>query len=155
MQALVFRDGRVQVVHDYPDPQPQGDEVLIKVRRAGICSTDLEIVKGYMGFTGVLGHEFVGEVIKGPKDLTGKRVVGEINCVCGKCDMCQSGLSNHCRQRQVVGISGHDGVFAEKLVLPRRNVHVLPDAVDDDRAVFVELLAAAFQIVKQLSLIHI
>ncbi len=149
MQALVFREGRVQVVTNYPEPKPASDDVLIKVRRAGICATDLEIVKGYMGFSGVMGHEFVGEVLKGPKELLGKRVVGEINCVCGKCDMCQSGLSNHCRQRQTIGIAGHDGAFAEKLVLPRRNVHILPDTVDDDRAVFVEVLAAAYQIVKQ------
>ena len=102
MQALTFSNGKVEYKLSYPQPQVASDEVLIAVKLAGICATDLEIIKGYMGFSGVLGHEFIGTVAKGPRDLIGKRVVAEINCVCGKCDMCHSGLSNHCRRRQVL-----------------------------------------------------
>ena len=149
MQALVVDQGKVTLTPKYKVPEPQSEEVLISVEMAGICATDLEIIKGYMGFSGVLGHEFVGRVAKGPKDLMGQRVVGTINCVCGQCDMCLSGLSNHCRDRTVLGIDGHDGAFAEFLVLPRRNVHVIPDSLSHDEAVFVEPLAAAIQIVKQ------
>jgi len=149
MQALVLENGKVEFNRSYPDPKPEKNEVLIEVELAGICATDLEIVKGYSDFSGVLGHEFVGKVAKGPRDLLGQRVVGEINCVCGQCDMCLSGLSNHCRERQVVGIADHDGVFAEYVVLPRRNVHVLPEVVSNEQAIFVEPLAAALQIVKQ------
>ena len=149
MQALVLEQGRVHFSRSWAEPKVGAGEVLVQVRLAGICSTDLEIVKGYMTYSGVMGHEFVGVVAKGPSDLVGKRVVGEINCVCGKCDMCHSGLSNHCRDRRVVGISGHDGVFAEYVALPGRNVHVLPDTVTDEQAVFVEPLAAALQITRQ------
>ena len=149
MKALVFRGGQLQLDGNWPDPKAGPDEVLIEVETAGICGTDIEICKGYMEYEGVLGHEFVGRVVKGPRELKDKRVVGEINCVCGKCDMCQSGLSNHCRDRQVIGIAGHDGVFAEYVALPRRNVHVLPDAVDNDEGIFVEPLAAALQIIRQ------
>ncbi|HMO26550.1 MAG TPA: alcohol dehydrogenase catalytic domain-containing protein, partial [Tepidisphaeraceae bacterium] len=114
--------------------------------------TDLEIVRGYMGFTGVLGHEFVGVVESAPdRKLVGQRVVGEINCACGRCDLCMSGLSPHCRNRTVLGILNHGGAFAELVRLPAANLHGLPDAVDDDQAVFVEPLAAAFQVLKQVS----
>lgn len=149
MDALVFTGGKVEFTSSYPQPKPGADEVLIAVETAGICSTDMEITKGYMGFSGVLGHEFVGTVEKGPKNLKDKRVVADINCVCGQCDMCQSGLSNHCRNRQVIGIQAHDGVFAEYVVLPQRNVHVLPDTLGNDEAIFVEPLAAAMQVVQQ------
>lgn len=149
MQALVFSEGKLTWTKSHPDPQPGPDDVLIAVEMAGICGTDLAILAGYMGFTGIPGHEFVGTVVKGPRDINGKRVVADINCVCGKCDMCQSGLSTHCRNRTVLGIQDHDGAFAELIAVPRRNVHVLPDAVDNDAAVFVELLAAAMQIPRQ------
>ena len=149
MQAITVDRGKVTYQSVYPDPVPQGDEVLIEVELAGICATDLEIVKGYMNFSGVLGHEFVGRVIKGPRNLVDKRVVGSINCVCGKCDLCLSGLSDHCRQRTVIGISGRDGTFADLLTLPSRNVYVVPENVSNDEAVFVEPLAAALQIVQQ------
>ncbi|MBN1764265.1 MAG: alcohol dehydrogenase catalytic domain-containing protein [Sedimentisphaerales bacterium] len=152
MQALVFANGKLEYTLSHPQPKPADDEVLIAVELAGICTTDLEIIKGYMDFTGVPGHEFVGAVEKGPRDLTGKRVVAEINCVCGKCDMCHSGLSNHCRNRQVIGISGRDGAFAEYIVVPRRNVQVVPEAVSNETAIFVEPLAAAQQIVQQVSI---
>jgi threonine dehydrogenase-like Zn-dependent dehydrogenase len=141
-QSLAFRSHQPDVIADC--------ESLVRVRRAGICSTDLEIVKGYMGFRGVLGHEFVGEVVQSPeKHLVGQRVVGEINAVCGRCDLCVSGLSSHCRDRTVLGILNRDGAFADFLRLPSANLHVLPKSVDDDAAVFVEPLAAAFQVVKQ------
>ncbi len=149
MQALTVENGQVNFVKTYPEPTPANDEVLIAIEMAGICSTDLEIIKGYMGFNGVLGHEFVGKVIRGPENLMEKRVVASINCICGKCDMCLSGLSNHCRQRTVVGIEGRDGAFAEFLAVPARNIHVLPDSIGSDEAVFIEPLAAAMQIVKQ------
>jgi len=153
MQALLIEAGQVRYTTSHPVPVPNNDEVLIEVIQAGICSTDLEIVKGYMNFSGVLGHEFVGTVVGGDAGaLKGKRVAGEINCVCGKCDMCQSGLSNHCRARRVLGIRGKDGAFAEYLTLPRRNVHLLTETIDNDQAIFVEPLAAALQIVKQVPL---
>ncbi|MBC8106359.1 MAG: alcohol dehydrogenase catalytic domain-containing protein [Anaerolineae bacterium] len=152
MQALVF-DNSLTFDPRRADPAPSDGDTLIKVRQAGICSTDLEITRGYMGFRGVLGHEFVGEVVSSSnKDLVGQRVVGEINCVCGRCDLCLSGLSTHCRNRTVLGILKHDGAFAEFVRLPQENLHVLPKSIDDDQAVFVEPLAAACQVLKQIKL---
>lgn len=152
MRALVF-DTTLSFRPRHPDPVSTAGDTLVRVRQAGICATDLEITKGYMGFRGVLGHEFVGEVVQSPdRDLVGKRVAGEINVVCGRCDMCLSGLSNHCRNRLVLGIQNHDGAFADYLRLPAMNLHVIPDSVDDDAATFVEPLAAAFQVVKQVNL---
>ncbi|UCD30104.1 MAG: alcohol dehydrogenase catalytic domain-containing protein [Planctomycetota bacterium] len=148
MNALCF-DKVLRFDDNYPEPKPEGDEVLIEVRMGGICATDLEIAKGYMDFTGVLGHEFVGMVVKGPRKWKQKRVVAQINCICGQCAMCQQGLSNHCRRRTVIGISGRDGVFADLIVVPERNLHEVPDGVSDEQAVFVEPLAAAFQVIKQ------
>lgn len=148
MRALVF-DQLLSFRPRHPDPVAEG-EAVVRVRQAGVCATDLEITKGYMGFRGVLGHEFVGEVIHASqKELVGQRVVGEINAVCGRCDLCLSGLSSHCRNRTVLGILNRDGAFADLLRLPAENLHVLPKAVDDDAAVFVEPLAAAFQVLKQ------
>lgn len=152
MRALVF-DQTLSFRPRQPEPPESEGDALIKVRRAGICATDLEILHGYMAFTGVPGHEFVGEVVSAPnKDLIGQRVVGEINIACGRCDLCLSGLSSHCRNRTVLGIQKHNGAFADYLRLPSVNLHVLPKAVDDDSGVFVEPLAAAFQILKQVKL---
>src|SRR5678815_243666 len=152
MRALVF-DKSLSLNPRYPDPPEGLGDTLIRVRQAGVCATDLEITKGYMGFRGVLGHEFVAEVVSSPnKDLIGQRVVGEINVVCGRCDLCLSGLSTHCRARSVLGILNHDGAFAEFVRLPALNLHVIPKNVDDDQAVFVEPLAAAFQVLKQIQL---
>jgi alcohol dehydrogenase len=152
MRALVF-DQSLTLDPRRADPPAQIGDTLIKVRQAGICTTDLEIVKGYMGFKGVLGHEFVGQVVSSPdKDLVGQRVVGEINVVCGRCDLCLSGLSSHCRNRTVLGILNHDGAFADYVRLPAANLHALPTAIDDDQAVFMEPLAAAFQVLKQIKL---
>ena len=152
MRALVF-DKSLRFDARRPDPAVEDGDTLLKVRLAGICATDLEIVKGYMNFRGILGHEFVADVISSPqKDLVGQRVVGEINCVCGRCDLCISGLSNHCRNRTVLGILNHDGAFAEYVRLPATNLHVLPKTIDDDAAVFIEPLAAAHQVLKQIKL---
>ena len=148
MLALVF-DGKATLRSEHPNAKPAPGEALVSVRMAGVCSTDLEIRKGYMGFSGVMGHEFVGTVVDGPGQWKGKRVVAEINCVCGECDMCKRGASNHCRKRTVLGIDGRDGVFAEYVAVPVRNLHELPKAVSDEQAVFVEPLAAAFQVTRQ------
>ncbi len=158
MRALLFDGTAVKFRQFHADPvwSPASDEALIQVRLAGLCQTDLEIAKGYMGFKGVLGHEFVGTVVQaaGPSGaaLVGKRVVGEINCVCGKCDMCARGLSTHCRQRTVLGIQNRDGIFADFTLLPIRNLHVVPDNVSDEEAVFTEPLAAAVQILRQVQI---
>src|SRR5881296_1212295 len=141
MRALVF-DKSLSFQPRHPDPATSAGDTLIRVRQAGICSTDLEIVKGYMGFKGVLGHEFVAEVVDSPKkDLIKQRVVGEINIVCGRCDLCLAGLSTHCRNRSVLGILEHNGAFADFVRLPSENLHTLPDSIDDDQATFIEPLA--------------
>jgi threonine dehydrogenase-like Zn-dependent dehydrogenase len=150
MEAIVVKDNNVILDDKYPKPKPGKGEVLIEVALAGICSTDLEIVKGYMGFSGVLGHEFVGHVVKGARQWIGKRVVGSINNVCSKCDMCLSGLSNHCRNRTVLGIAGHDGVFAKYVILPVHNLYEVPDILTNEQAVFVEPVAAVLQITQQI-----
>lgn len=158
MLALVF-DGKPVVRNDYPRPTPGKGQVLLAVRTAGICSTDLAILKGYMapkgprgGFRGVMGHEFAGSVAGGAKDSPRKRVVAEINCPCGRCQMCRRGLAKHCPNRTVLGIDGRDGVFAEYATVPAANLHELPDGISDDQAVFVEPLAAAFQILHQVEI---
>ena len=152
MRALVF-DQSLALDTRRPEPAPTDGDTLIKVRQAGICATDIEITKGYMSYRGVLGHEFVGEVVNSPeRDLIGQRVCGEINIVCGRCDLCLSGLSTHCRARTVLGILNHDGAFADYLRLPALNLHVVPKNVEDDQAVFVEPLAAAYQVLKQIKL---
>jgi len=152
MRALVF-DSSLSFRPRHPEPPDTAGDALLRVRQAGICSTDLEIVKGYMGFHGVLGHEFVADVVSSPdKSLIGQRVVGEINIVCGRCDLCLSGLSAHCRNRSVLGIQNHEGAFAEFVRLPTMNLHAIPSSIDDDTATFVEPLAAACQIFKQIKL---
>jgi len=148
VRAITF-DTRASYVASHPDPTPGPGECLIKVHAAGICATDLEILRGYMGFAGVLGHEMVGTVVAGSKAWEGKRVACEINCVCGRCDMCRSGLPTHCRKRTVIGIAGRDGCFADFVAAPERNLHALPDSISDEEAVFVEPLAAAYQVIKQ------
>lgn len=125
-------------------------EVAVRVLQAGICETDYQIVAGYMHFAGILGHEFVGVAQSGP--LAGQRVVGEINCGCGRCEACRGGLANHCPHRSVLGILNRDGAFADELWLPAGNLHAVPDAISTDAATFVEPLAAAFQIAEQVDL---
>ena len=133
-----------------PAPVPAAEEVMVRVTRAGVCETDLQLIKGYMGFRGVLGHEFVGVAESGP--LAGQRVVGEINCACWQCDTCRSGFPTHCPNRTVLGILNHDGAFADLIAVPQRNLHRVPDAIPDDIAVFTEPVAAAFQIPAQIEI---
>jgi threonine dehydrogenase-like Zn-dependent dehydrogenase len=145
MKALVVGPDGLRLERKYAEPEPGADEALVRVRLAGICNTDLEIVRGYMGYHGVPGHEFVGEV-------DGHRVAGEINAACGACAYCRQGLGRHCANRTVLGILGRDGTFAEYLTLPRENLHELPASIDNDVAVFVEPTAAAFEILEQVAL---
>lgn len=148
MRALTFTDAlRFQARH--PDPQPAEGEAVVRIHLAGICATDLQIIDGYMGFSGVLGHEMVGTVTAGSPIWKGKRVVAQINCPCGKCDLCVKGLSNHCRKRTVMGIHGRDGCFADFLAIPESNLYEVPSTVTDEEAVFAEPLAAAYQVLAQ------
>jgi len=145
----VYLDARASYRTDHTEPRPADGECLIQVHLAGICATDLHLLDGYMNFRGVLGHEMVGTVTHGSPAWRNKRVVCEINCVCRQCDMCHSGLSNHCRKRTVMGIVGRDGCFADLVAMPERNLHAVPDAVTDEEAVFTEPLAAAYQVLAQ------
>lgn len=152
MKAIYF-DGKNPIFRsDYPNPE-NDETTTIKVSLAGICGTDIEMLKGYMQYKGVPGHEFVG-IVKECKDATwiGKRVVGEINVGCGKCDMCNCAMQRHCPFRTVLGILNRDGAFAEYLSLPKENLRVIPDVISDKQAVFVEPLAAAFEICSQVSI---
>ena len=135
MKALVF-DNELKLDNNYPMPEIKAGEVLIKTSMVGICNTDYEITKGYMGYKGVLGHEFVGIVIEGDSDLIAKRVVGEINLACNSCDYCGQGLQRHCPNRQTLGIFNKDGCFSEYFTLPRENVIVVPDNISDEEIVF-------------------
>lgn len=147
---VVDGDGQLQVESGRRPPERGPGLALIRVTIAGVCRTDMELVEGYMNFRGVLGHEFVG-VVEDADDnaLVGKRVVGGINIECGDCDMCGRGLGRHCRRVRVLGIHDWDGAFAEWMVLPERNLLVVPDGVSDRQAVFVEPLAAAVEILEQ------
>lgn len=152
MKALRFFDNELAVAET---PQPVANtETLVRVTLSGICNTDLEIVRGYAGFQGTIGHEFVGVVEASPDSpgLIGKRVVGEINVGCGQCDLCLSGDSRHCFERTVLGIKNRDGAHAEFLSLPARNLITVPDDVPDEDAVFAEPLAAAYGISEQVKL---
>jgi alcohol dehydrogenase len=152
MRALVSSTTGPRV-QDHPEPRVVPGEALLRPLLAGICATDLELCRGYMGFTGVLGHEFVA-VVEQAEDpaWVGRRVVGEINCPCGACPICLSGEPTHCPQRTVLGIDGRDGCFSERFALPLANLHPVPEGVPDERAVFVEPLAAACRITEQLQL---
>jgi threonine dehydrogenase-like Zn-dependent dehydrogenase len=152
MKALRFEDGRVSVA-DQGRPDRQ-DEALVRVTLSGICNTDLEIVRGYAGFNGTIGHEFVGVVESAPDnaDLVGRRVVGEINAGCGHCARCAAGDPRHCATRTVLGIVGRDGAHAEYLNLPTVNLLPVPDQVTDEQAVFVEPLAAALGILERVTI---
>jgi threonine dehydrogenase-like Zn-dependent dehydrogenase len=153
MKAVTLKGGLS--VADVPDPVPAPGEALINVTFAGICGTDLELAKGYMDFEGIPGHEFVGvvEEVAGSAEerarWVGKRVAGEINLGCGACQWCARGLGRHCPTRTVLGILGRNGAHAERLTLPVRNLHAIPDGVSDRDAVFIEPLAAACEILEQ------
>ncbi|MEJ2208909.1 MAG: alcohol dehydrogenase catalytic domain-containing protein [Anaerolineae bacterium] len=149
MRALVF-DGQLRLERERPIPTPPPGQVLLRTLLAGICNTDLEIVRGYAGFRGVLGHEFVARVERAEDEsLLGQRVVGEINISCGTCVDCQAGRPTHCARRTVPGIHGQDGTLADYFCLPARNLYAVPDGLPDERAVFVEPLAAACRIPQQ------
>ena len=151
MKAAFFDGKKMTLDGDYP--KPNSNESIVKVTLAGICGTDLEILDGYMAYSGILGHEFVGTVEKSSdSSLIGKRVVGEINAGCAGCDYCKKGLERHCPNRSVLGILNRNGAFAEFLSLPEKNLHVIPDSIPDEHAVFVEPLAAAFEINEQVEL---
>ncbi len=148
MKALRFENNHL-AVRDVSMPE-RADEALVRVTLAGICNTDLEIARGYAGFTGTLGHEFVGVVESAPdENLIGARVVGEINAGCGRCELCMSGDARHCPARTVLGIVGRDGAMAEYLQMPTENLLRVPDPVSDERAVFTEPLAAAWGITER------
>lgn len=152
MKALVY-DEDLKLVKDYPNPVLGENEVLIKTIMAGICNTDYEITQGYMGYKGVIGHEFVGRVVdvgcKVDKNLINKRVVGEINCACEECDMCHKNLQRHCPNRSTLGIYKKNGCFSEYFTLPWQNVIEISSNVDDITATFTEPLAAAMEILEQ------
>lgn len=148
MKGLELEGNQVRYREDLPTPIPIGHEVLVRVTCAGICETDLQLMQGYMGFQGILGHEFVGVAENGK--YAGQRVVGEINCPCGICDSCVLGMQTHCPSRTVLGIVGRNGAFADYLILPEKNLHPVPQGIPDEVAVFTEPLAAAFQIPTQI-----
>ena len=169
MQALYWDGKELSLRTGYPRPsskiedggsrmvgatgsRPPSPKALVRVHLAGICATDLQIFKGYMGFKGVPGHEFVGTVSDGPEDILGKRVVGEINFGCGDCEACHRDLSRHCPNRTVMGILNADGAFAEFVAAPAGNLHPVPEMISDEEAVFSEPLAAAFEILTQIQL---
>ena len=151
MKSLWLENNKIDL-RDVPQPQ-KPNEALVKIRKAGICSTDLELVRGYYPYTGILGHEFVGEVVKADDaSWIGQRVVGEINAVCGECEQCLNGRPTHCENRTVLGIVNRDGIFAEYTSLPIANLHKVPASVPDEMAVFAEPLAAALEIQEQISI---
>ena len=152
MIAVHLEDGRVEVRRTPRPRRPEGF-ALIRLLRGGICNTDLELQRGYYGYRGVPGHEFVGEVVEADNSgLKGRRVVGEINLACGRCEWCARGLGRHCPARMVLGIVRHPGAFREFLTLPEQNLHVVPDELDTDTAVFVEPVAAACEILDQVTI---
>ena len=153
MKALWLEDKTLSV-RDVARPTPAAGEALVRVRLAGVCATDLELVKGYYPYTGIPGHEFVGEIVEAPDapGRAGERVVGEINAVCGQCGTCRRGHPRHCERRTVLGIVNRNGVFAEYLTLPVANLLRVPEHVPDEAAVFTEPLAAALEIQDQMTI---
>ncbi len=162
MKAVVFNQNGMQLVEDYPGPVLKEGEALVRVAFAGICGTDLEVLEGYKGFEGVMGHEFCGVIEEIKKESftehidgnntrleVGSRVVGEINCGCGLCSYCLRGFKRHCLRRNTIGINGRDGCMADYVVLPLENLHLVPDLVSAEEAVFTEPLAAAFEVTEQ------
>jgi threonine dehydrogenase-like Zn-dependent dehydrogenase len=151
MRAIVLED-QPRFNADRREPAPADGEVLVRVLCAGVCETDIQLIRGYMGFRGVLGHEFVGVAESGP--YAGRRVVGEINCACRRCPTCRAGYPTHCPNRTVLGILNHDGAFADRIAVPQANLHLVPDSLPNDVAVFTEPVAAAYQIPVQLTVLR-
>lgn len=154
MRAVWLKNQVLSFRKDVPEPEPLAGEARVKVRLAGICGTDLELVRGYYPFSGIPGHEFVGEIVLAPDqpDRVGQRVVGEINATCGSCRYCLAAQPTHCENRSILGIKNRNGAFAEYLCLPLKNLKAVPDSVSDDAAVFVEPLAAALEIQEQIEI---
>jgi threonine dehydrogenase-like Zn-dependent dehydrogenase len=152
MKGLWLENQQLQLRTNLDIPKPAANEALIRVTRAGICNTDLELIRGYYPYTGILGHEFVGIVEQGPSELVNQRVVGEINAACGDCFYCQKGQPTHCENRTVLGIVNHNGAFADYLTLPIKNLHSVPDSISTDAATFTEPVAAALEIQQQISI---
>jgi threonine dehydrogenase-like Zn-dependent dehydrogenase len=152
MRALMF-DGELRLA-EVDEPEPDDGEALVRVVKAGICGTDLELVRGYASFRGVPGHEMVGVVedCETAPQWLGRRVVGEINLSCGRCRMCRANLPTHCERRRVLGIRDKQGAFAELVTLPVANLHEVPPSVPDDAAVFTEPIAAAYRILQQVEI---
>lgn len=146
MRGLYCDSQSIRLRDDLPEPAAAPDDVVLRVRVAGICDTDLQLARGYLNYRGILGHEFVG------LDESGARHTAEINASCHACPTCQAGRPGHCPRRTVLGILGRDGAMADLVAVPRRNLHAIPDAIDDREAVFVEPLAAAFRIAEQVAL---
>ncbi len=149
MKGLWLENNQLQLRTDIPTPEPPSGEALVRVLRAGICNTDLELLRGYYPYTGILGHEFVGVVEQGPERLLKQRVVGEINAACGQCRFCRSGQPTHCENRTVLGIVNRNGAFADYLTLPIENLHLVPESISTDAATFTEPVAAALEIQQQ------
>ena len=152
MKGLWLENNQLQLRTDIPLPEPPAGEALVLVLQAGICNTDLELIKGYYPYTGVIGHEFVGVVEQGPKQLINQRVVGEINAACGNCRFCDRGQPRHCENRTVLGIVNRHGAFAEYLSLPIKNLHLVPENVSTAAATFTEPIAAALEIQQQIQI---
>lgn len=146
MKALHCDGQGVRFLTNHPAPIPGPDEILLDVHCCGICDTDVQLAAGYMGYSGILGHEFIGT------DATGRRFTAEINNACRNCRWCRQGLGNHCPNRTVLGILKHDGAMAEQVAVPKANLHAIPDSISDESAVFVEPLAAAFRILEQIGI---
>ena len=154
MQAVWLENNSLSLRDDIPVPEPGSGEALVKVRLAGICGTDLALVKGYHSFNGIPGHEFVGEIVLASDrpERVGERVVGEINVACGRCALCRANMPRHCEERTALGVLNRNGAFAEYVCLPLRNLIKVPAAVSDEAAVFVEPLAAALEIREQITI---
>jgi threonine dehydrogenase-like Zn-dependent dehydrogenase len=152
MQGLWLENQTLELRQNLPIPEPAPGEALVRVLRAGICNTDLELVRGYYPYNGILGHEFVGVVEQGPENLINQRVVGEINAACGLCRFCQKGQPTHCENRTVLGIVNRNGAFADYLTLPIKNLHRVPDNISTDVATFTEPVAAAWEIQQQVEI---
>jgi len=154
MFAIWLENQTLSIRENLPIPTPKQGDALIHMLLAGICNTDLELCRGYYPYQGVLGHEFVGQVVEAPgfQEWVGKRVVGDINIACGQCENCQTGRPHHCDRRSTLGIANYDGCFSEFFVLPVKNLYTVPREVPDEMAVFSEPLAAALEIQEQVSI---
>ena len=152
MRGLWLENRELRLRSDLPLPEGRSGEAIVKVLRAGVCNTDLELMRGYYPYAGILGHEFVGRVESGPAHLQGQRVVGEINASCGQCEFCQRGIKTHCLNRTVLGIVNRNGAFADYVTVPIENLYPVPETVSTDAATFTEPLAAAVEILTQVSI---